>query len=98
MADVRVAEYGGISATTPVDAAAGASGTGTTSSVTLTTTNANDLLVAGNYVQTSTTAAGAGYTNRVITAPDGNILEDRTVTVAGAYSATALTERKWRLG
>ncbi|HZF25870.1 MAG TPA: fibronectin type III domain-containing protein, partial [Steroidobacteraceae bacterium] len=87
--DVRVAEYGGISATTPVDAAAGASGTGTTSSVTLTTTNANDLLVAGNYVQTSTTAAGAGYTNRVITAPDGNILEDRTVTVAGAYSATA---------
>ncbi|HYR13589.1 MAG TPA: fibronectin type III domain-containing protein, partial [Mycobacterium sp.] len=87
--DVRIAEYGGISATTPVDAAAGASGTGTTSSVTLTTTNANDLLVAGNYVQTSTTAAGAGYTNRVITAPDGNILEDRTVTVAGAYSATA---------
>jgi len=48
-----------------------------------------DLLVAGDYVQTSTTAAGASYTNRVITAPDGNILEDRTVTAAGSYSATA---------
>src|SRR3984893_16310179 len=87
--DVRIAEYGGISATTPVDVAAGASGTGTTSSVTLATTNANDLLVAGDYVQTSTTAAGAGYTNRVITSPDGSILEDRTVTAAGTYSATA---------
>src|ERR1700731_584483 len=87
--DVRIAEYGGISATTPVDVAAGASGTGTTSSVTLATTNANDLLVAGDYVQTSTAAAGAGYTNRVITSPDGSILEDRTVTAAGTYSATA---------
>jgi len=66
--------------------------------VTLTTTMRNDLLVAGNYVQTSTTAAGAGYTNRVITAPDGNILEDRTCDGGGRLQCDGLTERKWRLG
>src|SRR6202045_3608233 len=58
--DVRIAEYGGISATTPVDVAAGASGTGTTGSGTLATTNANDLLVGGGYGQTSHAAAGPG--------------------------------------
>jgi len=40
--------------------------------------------VAGNYVQTSTTAAGARLHESGDHAPDGNILEDRTVTVAGA--------------
>src|SRR4029077_14125815 len=36
-----------------------------------------------------TTAAGAGYTWRVITSPDGDILEDQVVTDTGAYHATA---------
>ena len=34
-------------------------------------------------------AAGANYTTRVITNPDGDIAEDRAVNAAGTYSATA---------
>src|SRR5882672_9872807 len=36
-----------------------------------------------------TTGPGSGYTNRVITTPDGDILEDRVVTAIGSYTATA---------
>jgi hypothetical protein len=89
-ADVKIAEYGGIDPVNPVDVAVGASGTGATaSSGTVATTNANDLLVGANNVQMGTTGPGAGYTERVLTTPDGNILEDRIVTAAGSYSATA---------
>jgi uncharacterized repeat protein (TIGR01451 family) len=88
--DVRIAEYGGLAATNPVEAAAGAVGTGTTAnSGTITTTSANVLLVGANYVTATTTDPGAGYTSRVVTSPDGNILEDRIVTAAGSYTATA---------
>jgi hypothetical protein len=44
--------------------------------------------VGANYVTSVTTAAGTGYTSRRIT-DNGAILEDRTVTSAGSYSATA---------
>src|SRR5205085_491343 len=33
--------------------------------------------------------AGAGFVSRVITAPDGDILEDRIATTPGSYTATA---------
>jgi hypothetical protein len=88
--DVRILEYSGLAAVSPIEAAIGAAGSGTTSnSGSLTTVNANDLLFAANYVTSGTTAAGAGYTSRVITNPDGDIAEDRIVTTAGSYSATA---------
>ncbi|MGH7146315.1 MAG: hypothetical protein ACREIJ_00225, partial [Nitrospiraceae bacterium] len=53
------------------------------------TTNANDLLVAANVVQTFTSGPGAGFTNRMVTVPDGDIVEDRVVSATGSYSATA---------
>jgi fibronectin type III domain protein len=88
--DVRIAEYRGIDPVTPVDIATGAYGTdGMSNSGAVTTTNATDLLVGANYVQTRTLGPGAGYTERLITTPDGNILEDRVVTATGSYSATA---------
>jgi len=97
--DVRIAEYRGIATVSPVEAAGGASGTGNTSDsgpITVTTSGLNVLLVGANDVGTVTTAAGAGYTSRVITSPNGSILEDRTVTTAGSYSATAaLTSGGW---
>ena len=34
-------------------------------------------------------AAGTNFTNRIITAQDGDIAEDRFVTTTGSYSATA---------
>ena len=88
--DVRIAEYRGIDASQPVDAVAGAAGSGATSnSGPVTTTTASVLLVTGNYVTTVTTAAGAGYTSRVITTPNGSLLADRVVTTPGTYAATA---------
>ncbi len=88
--DVRIAEYSGIATMNAVDVVAAAQGTsGTSNSGSATTTNSNDLLVGANLVQQSTTGPGAGYTSRVITIPDTDILEDSIVTLAGSYSATA---------
>ncbi len=91
--DIRIAEYSGIDTVNPLDVSVGAQGsTATSSSGSVTTTNANDLLIGANLVQSTSTAAGAGYTNRGIT-PDGDILEDRVVTATGSYSATAALDR-----
>ena len=49
--DVRIVEYSGISTSGPLDVAVGASGTGTSvSSGSVTTSNANDLLVGADYI------------------------------------------------
>ena len=72
-----------------MDIAAGSTGSSASSSVTMTTTNASDLLLAANMVQTLTTGPGAGFTSRLLTQPDGDIAEDRMVTTAGSYTATA---------
>jgi hypothetical protein len=88
--DVRILEYSGADPNTPVDVASGSSGNSATStSAAVTTLNANDLLFGANIVQTTTTAAGSGFTSRMITSPDGDIAEDRLVAVTGSYSATA---------
>jgi chitodextrinase len=88
--DVRVLEYSGLDAVSPVDVtASGAGTTATSSTAAATTTNASDLLVAANTVATLTSGPGAGWTSRMITSPDGDIAEDRAVTAAGSYSATA---------
>jgi Galactose oxidase-like, Early set domain/Bacterial Ig domain/Fibronectin type III domain/Kelch motif len=88
--DVRILEYSGIDTVNAVDVNVSAAGNGTsTNSGSATTTNATDLLVGANMVSTTTTSAGSGFTSRVITNPDGDIVEDRVVTAAGSYSATA---------
>ena len=52
-----------------------------------TTTNANDLIFAAGASTHTVTAAGAGFTTR--RSDFGNLTEDRVVTSAGAYNATA---------
>lgn len=87
--DIRIVEYSGIDPVNAYDGGVGASGTGTSpTSGPLTTTNANDLLVAGNFIAGETTAPGAGFTQRLIN-NYGEIVEDKVVTAVGAYSATA---------
>src|SRR3984957_10664150 len=96
--DIRILEYGGIDPANPLDTVAGAIGDGATSSSgAVTTSNATDLLLGANTVQTLTAGAGTGFTLRLLTSPDGDITEDRVVTVAGSYSASApLTDAgKW---
>ena len=89
--DVRILEYHGMDPTSPLDAAIGAAGTNATcNSGSLVTTSSNpELLVAGNVVQTMTSGPGPGYTNRFLTSPNGDLLEDRVVTTPGSYNATA---------
>jgi hypothetical protein len=87
--DLRIAEYSGVDTNNPLDVAVGASGSSaTTSSGSVTTTNANDLLVGSNVVANTTTGPGAGYTQRLMTS-HADILEDETVNSTGIYSATA---------
>ena len=69
---------------------AGASGSSAAaSSGTATTTVANELIFGADIVATLTTAAGTGFTSRIITTPNGDIAEDKLVTTAGSNSATA---------
>jgi hypothetical protein len=85
--DVRILEYQGV---TTLDVVAGASGNSTSAnSGAATTTSTNELIFGANTVATMTTAAGSGFTKRLITTPDGDIAEDRIVTTAGSNSATA---------
>jgi cellulose 1,4-beta-cellobiosidase len=94
--DIRIAEYGGIDPADPVDVAAGAAaGTGKiSSSGWVTTSNANDLLVAGYFVGAAgVMGSAAGYTQRV-GSDAGNILADRTVNTTSAYGVTATISPK----
>ena len=85
--DIRILEYQGV---TTLDVTAGASGSSTAaSSGTATTTVANELIFGADIVATLTTAAGTGFTSRIITTPNGDIAEDKVVTTAGSNSATA---------
>jgi chitodextrinase len=89
-ADVRILEYAGVDPANPLDVVASGTGSAATSSTPpVTTTNASDLLFAANTVASFTAGAGAGWTSRVVTSPDGDIAEDQVVTAAGAYSASA---------
>jgi hypothetical protein len=73
-----------------LDVKVAAIGTGTAvSSGSVTTTNANDLLVGADMVVYNYAAAGTGYTARVISTPNSDLAEDRVVTTTGSYSATA---------
>jgi hypothetical protein len=87
--DIRILEYAGLDTASPVDATAAATGSSATSSSgTVTTTHASDLLVAANYTQNGTQGAGTGFTSRV-SSSNHNIAEDETVSTAGSYGATA---------
>jgi len=85
--DVRVLEYRGVNV---LDVTAGASGSSATANSGAATTHvASELIFGAAMVATSVKAAGSGFTSRVITAPDGDIAEDKVVTVTGSNSATA---------
>ena len=91
--DICIAEYSGIDPANPLDTVVAAQGNSATSnSGSVLTGYANDLLLGANIVGSTTIAAGAGYTQRVITS-DGDILEDQVVSTTGSYSATATLDK-----
>jgi hypothetical protein len=88
--DIRVLEYKGADQYSPIDGTAANSGNGAASnSGSAVTTNATDLILGANLVLTTTSGAGSGFTERLMTSPDGDIAEDHTTVSAGAYTAMA---------
>ena len=87
--DIRATEYSGLDTTNPLDVATSASGTGTTATTGTVTTTAPGLIFSAGMTTGGFSTAGTGFTTRIITNPDADIAQDRTVTTAGAYTATA---------
>ncbi len=88
--DIRATEYSGLDPINPFDVGSSGSGTSATaSSGSVTTTAANELIFGAGITTGGFTGSGAGFTTRIITNPDLDIVEDRFVTSSGLYSATA---------
>jgi hypothetical protein len=94
--DVRILEYSGLDQTSPFDVGRSAAGsTATANSGSVTTSFARELVVGGGITTGCFTGAGSGFTTRIITSPDCDIAEDRIVSTAGSYSATAPQNVSW---
>jgi hypothetical protein len=89
--DVRILEYSGINVNNPVDSVAGAVAADCVMSCcgVVSTTNSMDLLVAADCTQGNTTGPGATFTQRMLTSPNADIVEDSIAPVAGFWSASA---------
>lgn len=87
--DLRILEYASVAIVDSVDAQATATGNSALATATVTTVNADDVLVCG--VAFGTWAAGPGLelSERNITPSTGSISQDRVVTQAGMYEVTA---------
>jgi hypothetical protein len=95
--DLRITEYSGLERTNAFDAGASASGvSASANSGPITTSATNQLLFGAGITATTFSAAGSGFTQRVITVPDADLIEDKVSTVAGIYSASApLSSGAW---
>lgn len=81
-------EYSGMDKVNPLDTATAASGLGVDlDSGVVTTTQADDLIFGAGASEGAVEAGGEGFTVR--STDEGNLTEDKTVTGAGSYSATA---------
>jgi chitodextrinase len=88
--DLRVTEYARVRHGSPFDGGVSANGNGNTASTSsLNAPAASELLFAAGMTGAVFTGPGAGYTSRVVTAPDGDLVEDAIAPSVGSYSATA---------
>jgi glucose/arabinose dehydrogenase len=95
-ADVRVVEYGGLDQSSPFDQTASATGiTTTASSGNITTAFATELIFGAGITTGGFTGSGTGFTTRLITVPDADIVNDRVTTSAGSYAAVATQSGSW---
>jgi chitodextrinase len=96
--DLRVTEYSGLRQPVPFDAAVWSSGSnGPATTATLMVSAPSELLFAAGMTGGVFSAPGAGYASRVITAPDGDLVEDLVAASAGSYSASAVVSGTWLL-
>jgi hypothetical protein len=95
-ADIRIKEYSGLDQTSPLDVSSSSAGTSSqATSGSATTRFARELIIGAGMTTGEYTSAGTGFTTRIITNPDADIIEDRNVTATGAYSATATQTAIW---
>jgi glucose/arabinose dehydrogenase len=95
-ADIRIMEYSGLDQSNPLDVSSSLAGTSSqATSGSATTRFARELIIGAGMTSGSFSSAGTGFTQRIITNPDADIVEDRSVTATGTYSATANQSGTW---
>ena len=88
--DVRITEYAGLDPTNPVDVTSSSSGSNNSAtSGSVTTTTANALLFGAGMTWGYYGNATNGFTTRVLTQPNFDIVADRVVSAVGSYAAAA---------
>ena len=87
--DVRITEYHGMASNSAFVAGSSVQGSGSLAATPNISAEAGNLLFAAGMTVNAFTGASSGYTKRVITSPDSDIVEDRVVANAGSYNATA---------
>jgi hypothetical protein len=95
--DLRVTEYSGLRPTNAFDSAASGTGVGSAAdSGLMSLGETNELIFGAGMTAATFTGPGPGFTTRVITLPDADIVEDRITSSLGASGATAsLTSGAW---
>jgi chitodextrinase len=97
--DLRITEYTRVRSASPFDGGVSANGSSDDAATgSLPVPAGSELLFAAGMTGASFTGPGPGYTQRVLTTPDGDIVEDAIAPSAGTYSASApLNEGTWLL-
>ncbi|HEX2784516.1 MAG TPA: DUF4038 domain-containing protein [Ilumatobacteraceae bacterium] len=96
--DLRITEYAGLDRANPFDKTASATGSSSSSATAALTTTSNNELVFGAGMTTGTfSGAGSGFTTRVITSPDADIVFDKSVSATGSYNVSARQTGSWVL-
>jgi hypothetical protein len=95
--DLRITEYSGLSQTNVFDIGTFGTGNGTTAgSGPITISSTNELLFAAGMTASTFGAPGPGFTQRVITSPDGDIVEDQIANSTNSFNGTAsLSSGAW---
>ena len=95
--DLRITEYSNLAPTNFLAAAISSSGTGATAATgALALLATNQLLFAAGMTATSFSGPGPGFTQRAITTPDGDLVEDQIAASLGPFNATApLASGQW---
>jgi chitodextrinase len=97
--DLRITEYTRVRHASPFDGVVSANGNGNNASTgSLRAPAASELLFAAGMTGAVFNGPGPGFSSRVITAPDGDIVEDAIASSPGGYSASApLSGGTWLL-
>jgi hypothetical protein len=88
--DLRVTEYSGLAHTNTFDVGASAADSSAIANCgPVNVGSSNELLFAAGMTATTFTGPGAGFAQRILTTPDGDLAADQVATAPGAYSVAA---------